>query len=49
MDQMKRAIEEMKDSIRKANHVDHLVHRTDSPFIMSITGHPLPPNSKFLP
>ena len=42
---MKRVVEEMKDSIRRANHVDDLVHRTDSPFIASITSHPLP--SKF--
>jgi len=42
---MKRAMEEMKDSMRRANHVDDLVHRTDFPFIASITSHPLP--SKF--
>ena len=42
---MKRAVEEMKDSMRRANHVDDLVHKTDSPFIASITSHPLP--SKF--
>ena len=42
MDQMKKAMEEMKDSIRRANHVDDLVHRTDSPFIASIMSHPLP-------
>ena len=42
---MKRAVEEMKDSMRRANHVDDLVHRTNSPFIASITSHPLP--SKF--
>ena len=45
MDQIKRAIEEMKDSMRRANHVNDLVHKTDSPFIVSITSHPLP--SKF--
>ena len=45
MDQMKRAMEEMKDSMRRENYVDDLVHRTDSPFIASITSHPLP--SKF--
>ena len=45
MDQMKKAMEEMKDSIRRENHVDDLVHRIDSPFIASITSHPLP--SKF--
>ena len=42
---MKRVVEEMKDSMRRANHVDDLVHRTNSPFIASITSHPLP--SKF--
>ena len=31
--------------MRRANHVDDLVHKTDSPFITSITSHPLP--SKF--
>ena len=38
---MKRAMEEMKDSMRRANHVDDLVHKTDSHFITSITSHPL--------
>ena len=46
MDQMKRTMEEMKDSMRRANHVDDLVHRTDSSFITSITSHPLPSNYK---
>ena len=45
MDQMKRAMKEMKDSTRKANHMDDLVHRIDFPFVASITSHPLP--SKF--
>ena len=45
IDQMKRSMEEMKDSMRRANHVDDLVHKIDSPFITSITSHPLP--SKF--
>ena len=45
MDQMKRAMEEMKDSTKRANHVDDLVHRTNSPFVATITSHPLP--SKF--
>ena len=31
--------------MRRANHVDDLVHKTDSPFIASITSHRLP--SKF--
>ena len=39
---MKRAMEEMKDSMRRANHVDDLVHRTNSPFIASIMSHLLP-------
>ena len=39
---MKKAMEEMKDSMRKANHVDDLVHRIDSPFTVSIMSHPLP-------
>ena len=45
MDQMKSAIEEMKDSMRRVNHVDDLFHMTDSPFVASITSHHLP--SKF--
>ena len=45
MDQMKSAIEEMKDSMRRVKHVDDLVHMIDSPFVASITSHPLP--SKF--
>ena len=42
---MKRAMEKMKDSMRRVNHVDDLVHRIDSPFIASIMSHPL--SSKF--
>lgn len=45
MDRMKRAMEEMKDSMRRTNHVEDLVHKTDSHFIASITSHHLP--SKF--
>jgi len=41
MDQMKRAMEEMKDSMRRANHVDDLIYNTNSPFVASITSHPL--------
>ena len=40
---MKKAMEEIKDSMRKTHH--NLVHRTDSTFMRSITSHPLP--SKF--
>ena len=39
---MKTIMEEMKNSIRRENHVEDLVHRTDSPFIPLITSHPLP-------
>ena len=45
MDQMKKVMEKMKDSIRRVNHVDDLFHKTDSPFTASITTLPLP--SKF--
>jgi len=45
MDQMRRAMEEMRENIRRKNHVDDLIHRTDSPFVASINSHPLP--SKF--
>ena len=33
---------EMKENMRRANPVEDLVHRTDSPFTASINGHPLP-------
>ena len=42
---MKRVMEEMKENMRRANPIEDLVHRTDSPFMASINGHPLP--SKF--
>ena len=45
MDQMKKAMEEMGDSIRSMNHVDDLVHITDFSFTASIISYPLP--SKF--
>jgi len=48
MDQMKKAMEEMKDSMRRENHVDDLINRTDSPFIASIMSHPLPSKFKML-
>ena len=35
----------MRDSMRSMNHVDDLVHITDSPFPSSISSYPLP--SKF--
>ena len=42
---MKRAMDETKENMIRTNHVDDLVHRTDSLFITSINSHPLP--SKF--
>ena len=45
MDQMRKVIDEMKENMRRVNHVDDLVHRTYSPFTASINSHPLP--SKF--
>ena len=48
MDQMRRAMDEMRENMRRTNHVDDLVHRTDSPFITSINSHPLPSKFKML-
>ncbi|XP_030924225.1 uncharacterized protein LOC115951179 [Quercus lobata] len=45
MDQIKRVMEEMNENMRRANPIEDLVHRTDSPFTASINNHPLP--SKF--
>ena len=42
MDQMKKVMEEMKENMRRANLIEDLVHRTDSPFTASINSHPLP-------
>ena len=42
---MRRAMDEMRENMKMTNHVDDLVYRIDSLFIMSITSHPLP--SKF--
>ena len=39
---MKKVMEEMKENMRRANPIEYLVHRTDSPFMASINGHPLP-------
>lgn len=41
---MKNAMDEMRGFMRRTNHVDDLVHRSDSPFIASITNLP----SKFI-
>ena len=42
MDQMRRVMDEMRENMRRANPVEDLVHRTDSPFTALINGHPLP-------
>ena len=42
MDQMRKAMDKMRENIRRTNHVDDLDHRTNSPFIASINSHPLP-------
>ena len=46
IDQMRKVMDEMKENMRRTNPVEDLVHRTDSPFIASINGHPLPPKFK---
>ena len=35
-----------RGNVRRANLVDDLIHRTDSPFTASINSHPLPPKFK---
>ena len=39
-------MDEMRENIRRANPVEDLVHRTDSPFTASINNQPLPPKFK---
>ncbi|XP_065624732.1 uncharacterized protein LOC136065462 [Quercus suber] len=46
MDQMRKVMDEMKENMKRANPVENLVHRTNSPFTASINGHPLPPKFK---
>ena len=43
---MRKVMDEMRENMRKANPVEDLVHKTDSPFIALINGHPLPPKFK---
>ena len=43
---MRRVMDEMRENMRRANPVEDLVHRTDSPFTALINGHPLPPKFK---
>ena len=42
---MKKVIEEMKENMRRANPIEDLVHKTDSPFMASLNSYPL--SSKF--
>ena len=46
MDQMRKAMDEMKENMRRVNPIDDLVHRTNSHFMASINSHPLPPKFK---
>ncbi|XP_030941982.1 uncharacterized protein LOC115967007 [Quercus lobata] len=46
IDQMRKVMNEMRENMRRTNPVEDLVHRTDSPFMASINGHPLPPKFK---
>ncbi|XP_030958759.1 uncharacterized protein LOC115980670 [Quercus lobata] len=39
---MRKAMDEMRENIRRVNLVDDLVHRTDSPFVAFINSHLLP-------
>ena len=43
---MRKAMDKMRENMRRANPVDDLVHRTNFPFMASINSHPLPPNFK---
>ena len=46
MDHMRKVMDKIRESMRRANPVDDLVHRTNSPFTTSINDHPLPPKFK---
>ena len=46
IDQMRKVMDEMRENMRRANQVEDVVHRTDSPFTALINGHPLPPKFK---
>ena len=39
---MRKVMDEMRENMRRANPVEDLVHRTNSPFTALINGHPLP-------
>ena len=46
MDQMRKVMAEIRKNMRRTNPVKDLVHRTDSPFMAFVNGHPLPPKFK---
>ena len=46
MDQMRKVMDEMRENMRRANLAEDLVHQTNSLFMTSIIGHPLPPKFK---
>ena len=46
MDWMRKVMDEMRKNIRKENPIEDLDHRTDSPFMASISSYPLPPKFK---
>ena len=46
MDQMRKVMDEMRENMRRANLVEDLIHRTDSPFTALINDHPLPQKFK---
>ena len=43
---MRKVMDEMRENMRRTNPIEDLVHRTDSPFMASINGYPLPPKFK---
>ena len=43
---MRRVMDEIRENMRRANPVEDLVHKIDSPFTALINGHPLPPKFK---
>ena len=43
---MRKAMNEMRENMRRVNPVEDLVHRIDSPFTASINDYPLPPKFK---
>ena len=49
MDQMRMAMDEIRENIRRKNPVDDLSHRTNSPLVASIIVIPCLPSSRCLP